>query len=230
MSRSNPIASNDPNALEKLQAELATCEADQATMTRINKAIQSLIKKPRKAKNAPPEKVGFQIGNIDAQNAAFRAKQDARKAQQAHYPTLAPALAELAGITEAQALKLLTPDYMGRIGFHSWQLTNNNANIHRLKERIASVTALQAKTIEAESSPEANADIVTHGVTVRHDYADNRLRLLFPGKPDSLTITQLKQHGFKWSPTNGAWQRFISNAADYAADYVLTSYASRLAE
>lgn len=48
------------------------------------------------------------------------------------------------------------------------------------------------------------------GVTVRHNTDDNRLQLLFPGKPEPEMIEKLKARGFKWSPRNKAWQRQLT--------------------
>lgn len=40
------------------------------------------------------------------------------------------------GFSEEQANEIMTPDYMGRIGFASFSLTNNNANIRRLEQQL----------------------------------------------------------------------------------------------
>ena len=45
------------------------------------------------------------------------------------------------------------------------------------------------------------------------DKEDNRVRILFDGKPDEIVRTRLKQNGFHWSPKNGAWQRQLTEAA-----------------
>jgi len=40
------------------------------------------------------------------------------------------------GLTEQQAIKIMQPDYCGRIGFASYSLTNNSANIRSTQQRI----------------------------------------------------------------------------------------------
>ncbi len=40
------------------------------------------------------------------------------------------------GLSEEGALKALKPDFCGRVGFASYSLQNNNANIKRIKDRI----------------------------------------------------------------------------------------------
>lgn len=51
-------------------------------------------------------------------------------------------------ITPERAQALLTPDFCGRIGFASYELTNNNANIRRLRERIKIIETRQQRTAE----------------------------------------------------------------------------------
>ena len=46
------------------------------------------------------------------------------------------ALVEQCNMTDAEALKLLTPDSCNRYGYPPYMLANNNANIKRMKERV----------------------------------------------------------------------------------------------
>ena len=58
---------------------------------------------------------------------------------------------------------------------------------------------------------------------VERDPDDNRIRIEFPGKPASETRSLLKRWGFRWSPSNTAWQRQWTNAAEYALGQVLAA-------
>jgi len=58
-------------------------------------------------------------------------------------------------------------------------------------------------------------------VTVLHNTEENRLQLLFPGKPDQEVISRLKSTGFKWSPRFKAWQRQLTHNALLALPFVL---------
>ena len=49
----------------------------------------------------------------------------------------------------------------------------------------------------------------------------NRIQLIFPAKPSEQVRALLKQNGFRWSPTEGAWQRMLNNSGRGAAEYVL---------
>lgn len=95
--------------------------------------------------------------------------------------------------------------------FASWALSNNNAEIRRVKERIKSLS--QQKEIGyagwefAGGRVEANTDA-------------NRLQIFFDKKPDEATRAEMKSNGFRWSPKEGAWQRQLTDNAYYAANYV----------
>lgn len=112
------------------------------------------------------------------------------------------ALVALGIMNEWQAKAVLQPDCFGCIGFPSYKLTNNGANIRRMKERLKTVSRAQA-------TPETKIE----GSNARFEDCppDNRVRLFFPGKPSEEIRTRLKKAGFRWSPTVGAWQAFRNN-------------------
>lgn len=122
------------------------------------------------------------------------------------------------GYSEAAALDLLKPDFAGRIGYASYQLSNNNANANRIKQRIAQLEQ-RAAAVAANPDP-VEREIA--GVKVVEDPEANRLRLIFPSKPAEAVRAVLKSNGFRWAPSEGAWQRQLSSNARYAAEQVLS--------
>jgi uncharacterized protein DUF3560 len=120
-------------------------------------------------------------------------------------------LAAMLGWTVELARKLLEKDFAGRIGFPPYKLTNTRSEIRRINERIA--------TLERQRSTPAPEPIIVG--EVRIEEADNRVRIVFPGKPDEATRSKLKSRGFRWSPMAGAWQRHASPGAWYDAKDVL---------
>jgi len=88
--------------------------------------------------------------------------------------------------------------------YDSYVLENLNGNKHRIKERIEHLQAL-------EKVPEMDEKI--NGIDIVVDKVENRVKILFPGKPAAEVIAKLKQNGFHWSPYNKAWQRMISDWA-----------------
>ena len=93
--------------------------------------------------------------------------------------------------------------------YPSWALSNNNAEIRRIKGRIAELTRKQET---------AYAGWEFDGGTVEMNREDNRLQIFFEEKPDEKTRETLKENGFRWSPKAGAWQRQLNDNAIYAAD------------
>ena len=160
------ISSDDPQAVEKLEAKLAALEKNQEMMKAANAAIR--MKDP--------------------------AKGDAK-------------LAEL-GYTPEDIAKLREPDFCGRIGYPAYALQNNNANIRRIRGRIAE---LKKRT---ENTPEGWE---FDGGRVVVNTAENRLQIIFDGKPDADIRTELKGEGFRWAPSQGAWQRQLTDNAMRAA-------------
>lgn len=122
------------------------------------------------------------------------------------------------GFTEADIIQLKTPDFCGRVGFASFQLTNNNANIRRLKERMA----LQQKTAALDTQEKE----YSFG-RLRRDMDENRYMFFFTGKPDENTRATLKRHGFKWSPTRSAWVRQITPNAAWAVKEIVSRLSNQ---
>jgi hypothetical protein len=116
------------------------------------------------------------------------------------------------GLPASVAAKLIEPDFCGRLGFADYQLTNNSANMRRIRQRIA---ALEAR-IGAESKETEAAG----GLRIIENVDENRLQMFFPGKPCEAVRAELKACGFRWAPSEGAWQRQLSNAARYGAECV----------
>lgn len=106
-------------------------------------------------------------------------------------------------VSPKEARALLVPDFLGRRGFPAYRLTNNNAEINRLQERLTQV--------ESEKSKSTN-DQMFDGVRVLDSAETNRIQLFYSDKPDQTTIDKLKRNGFKWSPSQQAWQRLRNDA------------------
>ena len=95
--------------------------------------------------------------------------------------------------------------------FATWALSNNSAEIRRVKDRIKSLS--QQKEI-------GFVGWEFDGGKVEANIEANRLQIFFEDKPDEATREALKSNGFRWSPKAGAWQRQLTSNAYYAADYV----------
>ena len=101
--------------------------------------------------------------------------------------------------------------HLGDKPFATWALSNNSAEIRRMKDRIKSLS--QQKEI-------GFVGWEFDGGKVEANTEANRLQIFFEDKPDEATREALKNNGFRWSPKVGAWQRQLTSNAYYAADYV----------
>lgn len=98
------------------------------------------------------------------------------------------------GYSEEAIKKLREPDYCGRVGYPSYGLTNNNANIHRIEERIENLKAVK-KQRESEEEHETFKAV--------ENTENMRYQIIFEGKPDEEIRSLLKSNGFKWAPSQG---------------------------
>jgi hypothetical protein len=131
-------------------------------------------------------------------------------------------LLELEGISERTALALLNPDYMGNFGFAPYALTNNGANIRRMKERITELTARNA----ARATQTEDVERQVNGVRYIENTTAERVQFIFPGKPAAAVRDLLKGYGFRWAPTEGAWQRQLTANGQAAAAQILKKLAA----
>lgn len=118
------------------------------------------------------------------------------------------------GFTEEQAKKLFEGNHFGQPGFPSYRLTNNNAEIRRLKDRIESLQkAAEREPVRQEYE----------GFSVSEE--ENRIQFIFGGKPSEEIRNVLKRHAFKWSPTRGAWVRMATGNGRYAMKWAIEELA-----
>ncbi|WP_368378242.1 LPD25 domain-containing protein [[Clostridium] symbiosum] len=95
--------------------------------------------------------------------------------------------------------------------FQSWELSNNNAEIRRIRQRIDSLTRARETVY---------VGLEFEGGHVEANREQSRLQVFFEDKPDADARQQLKEHGFRWAPSVGAWQRLLNGNAYYAADRI----------
>lgn len=59
------------------------------------------------------------------------------------------------------------------------------------------------------------------GLTVLKNYEISRMQIIFKYKPNQEIRDVIKKHGFRWSPSNNAWQRQLTQNAIYATKRLL---------
>ncbi|GHU60320.1 hypothetical protein FACS1894171_1340 [Clostridia bacterium] len=116
------------------------------------------------------------------------------------------------GITEEQAKKLdnrilETTCSWEKQPFSSYNLTNNNATIKRLESKVNEASRGFEGWEFDGGRAEANKEL-------------ERLQLFFDDKPNESQRAVLKASGFKWAPSQEAWQRQLTDNAIYSAGYI----------
>jgi hypothetical protein len=126
-----------------------------------------------------------------------------------------PARLEALNLTEDERVKLR----FSACGT-GYVLTNAGARIRRLRDRLA---LLEQRAAAPEREPERHGEVTI-------EESENRVRILFPGKPSAELRELLKRAGFRWSPSAGAWQRHASKQAWHVARAILEQPAPPASE
>lgn len=95
--------------------------------------------------------------------------------------------------------------------YAAWALSNNRQNLKRYSDRLAALEKAKAEPTEQTDH------IKGEGFRVVRNTDIMRLQFLFDGKPDEQTRALLKSNGFRWAPSQMAWQRQLTANAERAA-------------
>lgn len=169
----DPISSEDPSSLDKLNAKLEYLQ----TWHNKAKAVNAYYRKNKSM-------IGFPEMSDDAADKINRQMENREV-------------------------------YLSDVPFASYSLTNNNAMMKQIKDRIEAITRTAAKVEkqEAQEQPE--------GFEIIHNTEAGRIQLIFPGKPSEAVRSVLKHHAYNWSPRFGAWQRQLTENAINDLNYRL---------
>ena len=96
-----------------------------------------------------------------------------------------------------------------KLPFPDYKLTNSYREIQRLEKRVKEITKNRDAGFSDWEFFSGRADANTEL---------NRLQLFFDEKPNEVERNLLKANGFKWAPSQGAWQRQLNDNAIYAAE------------
>ncbi len=142
------------------------------------------------------------------------------------------------GMSSRTIANVMSPDDYGKLGFPSYALTNNSAEIRRLKERLvveerraeAAAVARAAMAAEAEAGddedesndpftyPFTGSAAYPYAGTVEYDYPGRRILLRFSVRIPREVFDEIRRTtGFNWSRTQNAFSAVMGAAAVYAA-------------
>lgn len=152
------------------------------------------------------------IGKLTAKVEVLEAEQERMKAVNAYFRKH-KTLDGCPDLTEDERRSVERGQSFHEAPYPGWALSNNNANIHRLKDRIAQ---LQKEAERAAENAEATLE-EGNGYVLKENHEIGRIQFIFDGKPDDETRALLKSYGFRWAPSEGAWQRMLNDNGRRAA-------------
>lgn len=125
--------------------------------------------------------------------------------------------------------EIFIPVYIIIAPLFGWQLRGWTAiGGHQRRKETRPCTTISATTAERPSTPEKFATASSSrrrasgaapegwhfdGGEVKFNIEANRIQIIFDGKPDEDTRSELKSEAFKWAPSQGVWQRQLTDNA-----------------
>ena len=150
---------------------------------------------------------GDKIIKSDDANAIDKLKDKLRKAQEEH-----------AGykVYNVEARKNKTAP------LPAYVLANSNGRMKNIKDRIAKLERLaeraeETPTIELETETESDVKVIDN-------LEAQRIQIIFPDKPSAECRAELKKNGFRWAPSNNAWQSYRSYHATEKAQAIVNKF------
>ena len=98
-----------------------------------------------------------------------------------------------------------------------YQRTNARQELVRIRKRIEDIEARAKK---------AGQEVTINGTRIVWNGDENRVQIHFAEKPSEAIRKELKSHGFKWAPSQDAWQRIATENAWYYANSIVKGVQS----
>lgn len=156
------------------------------------------------------EELALSIDRMKAANAIIRRMEKDLSSEE----DMIAAVAAKTGLSpELAARGIKSAPWQSRRGFGT---TNNRAELRRLQRRLAVLAKMKERGTQSQE-----VETSAGAVEMKENADMARIQLIFPDKPDEPTRRVLKANGFRWSPSQGAWQRHLNEAGRYAAQRVL---------
>jgi hypothetical protein len=103
---------------------------------------------------------------------------------------------------------------------------NQTAEIRRNKQRLEELQKRQTVLEEKKKNETSGSTVNTGRVDFDGGYIFenpemDRIQIIYDGKPERDVIDKLKHNGFRWSPSQGAWQRQLNRNGRSAVNRVM---------
>lgn len=97
--------------------------------------------------------------------------------------------------------------------YPDWALTSLRTKMKNALDR-----AEKLKNIKTDDNA---GEVCGEGYKLIRNAEKMRIQFIFDGKPDAEIITALKQNGFRWAPSEKAWQRQLTENGERAAQEII---------
>lgn len=153
------------------------------------------------------EKLRIKLEKLEAQGEQYRTTNEAYRAFKKK------GLQALDGFELVGPLKKLVTTWMPQYASDKapippYMMSNLNGQMKQVKDRIARLEKMES-LVDSEE--------VVNGAVIKSMPSENRVMIVFDGKPAQEVIDNLKTRGFRWAPSQSAWMRQYSTYALYEA-------------
>jgi hypothetical protein len=119
---------------------------------------------------------------------------------------------ELIPLTDALKYSLIIGQISG---------SGNKAVMYQYLKGLTPKAEKAAAAAAQEDKPEGDTVAINgEAAHVVRNRKDMRLQLIFESKPSAETRSILKSNGFRWAPSNSAWQRLLNGNAEFALRHI----------
>ena len=94
--------------------------------------------------------------------------------------------------------------------------SGNKSVIYSILKDIAPAKEAKPEALETDSDTAETVTINGETAKIVRNKDEMRLQLVFDGKPAEKTREILKSNGFRWAPSQTAWQRLLNDNAEHA--------------
>ena len=122
--------------------------------------------------------------------------------------------------TEKSVKQLLEPDFAGRVGFPSYQLTSINNRIKEREKKIAKIERRETAAKE-QGTLEIPFESDLGDGKVEYDAGADRLRVYFDDRLSKEDFKKMRSAGFRWAKSLEAFSRNLNNSSVWKAKSTL---------
>ena len=94
--------------------------------------------------------------------------------------------------------------------------SGNKSVIYSILKDLAPAKEAKPEALETDSDTAETVTINGETAKIIRNKEEMRLQLVFDGKPSEKTREILKSNGFRWAPSQSAWQRLLNDNSEYA--------------